>query len=144
MSHGEERFFIGELARRSGTSRDAIRYYESRGVLPAPPRARSGYRLYRMADVERLSFIAQAKRLGLTLDEIAETLEIVDRGREPCDHVRRALGERLSETRRCLSELRALEVKLEEALAGAERGRVASQAACRCRIIEDAARGGGG
>lgn len=39
--------FIGELAHRTGVSRDTIRYYESAGVLPPAERTRGGYRCYR-------------------------------------------------------------------------------------------------
>jgi DNA-binding transcriptional MerR regulator len=38
---------IGELARRSGLSVNALRYYDDLGVLPPPSRTQSGYRDYR-------------------------------------------------------------------------------------------------
>ena len=38
--------FIGEVAARSGVSRKALRLYEARGILPAPSRTASGYRVY--------------------------------------------------------------------------------------------------
>lgn len=141
---GEETFFIGELAERADVRRDTIRYYESLGVLPQPPRSGSGYRLYGSEDVERLEFVGRAQTLGLKLDEIAEVLEIVDEGREPCVHVRDSLAARLDETRARMRELRALERRLEVALRRAERNGGRGSEGCRCRIIEAGRDGVGG
>lgn len=131
-----ERFFIGELAERSGVSRDTIRYYESLGVLPEPPRTPAGYRLYDTDDVERIEFVGRAQVLGLTLDEIGEVLEMIDQGREPCVHVRDRIAERLEETRERIRELRALEERLERALDRADETDDVEGGGCRCRIIE--------
>ena len=49
---------------RSGVQAETIRYYESEGLLPKPERTAAGYRLYGASDVERLSFIRQARKLG--------------------------------------------------------------------------------
>ncbi len=140
----ENRFFIGELAERTGASRETIRYYEREGVLPKPERSESGYRLYGPEDVERLRFVGQAQALGLKLDEIGDVVEIVDGGGEPCVHVRRAVEERLDETRARIRQLRSLEGRLERALERAEEGASDGGEACRCRIIEGTARNGDG
>lgn len=131
-----ETFFIGELAERSGVSRDAIRYYEAEGVLPEARRSEGGYRIYGEDAVERLRFVDQAKTLGLTLEQIADVLALIDEAREPCRHVRRALEERLVETRDRIRELRGMETRLAQALsrAGDEEG--ATSEGCGCRIIE--------
>lgn len=61
---------IGQLAKLTGLTVKAIRYYEARGLLPPAPRTTSGYRLYSEADVHRLEFIRNAKALGLPLRQI--------------------------------------------------------------------------
>jgi len=133
---GQDTFFIGEIAERSGVTRDTIRYYEAVGVLPEASRTASGYRLYGPDDVARIEFIGQAQALGLSLEEIAEVLEIVDRGQEPCVHVRARLAARLDETRDRIGRLQALERRLKQTLARAsDRGSRGSEA-CHCRIIE--------
>lgn len=129
-----ESFFIGELADRTGLGRDAIRYYESVGVLPKAARNDGGYRLYGPEDVDRITFIGQAQTLGLTLEEITEILEIVDAGEEPCVHVRTRLEGRLEETRERIRDLRRLEGRLETTLSRASSEQ--SDSACRCRMIE--------
>jgi MerR family copper efflux transcriptional regulator len=67
-----ETLSIGQLAREAGVHIETIRYYERRGLLPEPPRSEAGYRQYSASDVWRLQFIGRAKRLGFTLNEIAE------------------------------------------------------------------------
>lgn len=68
---------IGELAQRTGISRDTIRFYEKMGLISAPQRQlSSGYKEYDDATVERLTLIAQAKALGFTLNEIREEVDV--------------------------------------------------------------------
>ncbi len=63
---------IGEVAKLSGTTIKAIRFYEARGLLPRPARSPSGYRLYADRDLKRLAFIRRAKLLGLPLAKIRD------------------------------------------------------------------------
>ncbi|HKA04646.1 MAG TPA: MerR family transcriptional regulator, partial [Acidimicrobiales bacterium] len=65
---------IGALATAAGISVETIRYYERRGLLPAPGRTGAGYRQYSGDDLWRLGFIRRAKDLGFTLAEITELL----------------------------------------------------------------------
>lgn len=126
--------WIGELAERSGLSRDAIRYYERVGVLPRPRRSKGGFRLYDERMVDRLAFVGRAQGLGLTLEEIREVLGLVQKGVEPCRHVRVRLRARLAELDERIAELSALRARLEETLAWAREAPAGT--ACRCRIIE--------
>ena len=71
---------IGQVAAESGVSIDTIRFYERRGILPAPSRTAAGYRVYVGAVVERLSLAKRLQGLGLTLDEIASALHERDEG----------------------------------------------------------------
>ncbi len=67
---------IGRLAKAAGVGADAIRFYERIGLLPAPRRSASGYRLYRPEDRQRLEFIRRAQGLGFSLEEIASLLKL--------------------------------------------------------------------
>jgi MerR family mercuric resistance operon transcriptional regulator len=67
---------IGTLARQSGVNLETIRFYERRGLLPEPPRSRSGYRLYPTEAGRRLRFIKRAQELGFTLKEVEELLTL--------------------------------------------------------------------
>src|ERR1700733_11879243 len=64
---------IGEVATNAGMSASRIRYYESRGLLPAPERI-SGKRRYAPEVLRRLAIIDAAQRVGFTLDEVSELL----------------------------------------------------------------------
>jgi DNA-binding transcriptional MerR regulator len=100
---------IGELARELGLNPKTIRYYEQIGLLPVPARNGAGFRLYGAADRERLRFIAKAKGLGLTLQEIGEILALRDAGQEPRAYVQDLITRKLAaidEQLRRLGELR--------------------------------------
>lgn len=73
---------IGELARRTGLTVPAIRFYEQRGLI-APERNAGNQRRYRRADIRRVSFVLIAQKMGLSLAEIAETLARLPHGRTP-------------------------------------------------------------
>jgi len=68
------RLTIGAVAKTSGLTVEAIRYYERLGLLPSPGRTPGGRRLYTRAVLTRLTFIDQAKALGLTLAQIGDLL----------------------------------------------------------------------
>ncbi len=65
-----------QLIQASGLSKDTIRYYEQRGLIPEPQRSSNNYKLYPKSTLELLKFIATAKQLGFTLNEIKNTLHL--------------------------------------------------------------------
>jgi MerR family redox-sensitive transcriptional activator SoxR len=73
---------IGDLARRTGLSVSAIRFYEARGLL-SPIRTAGNQRRFPRADIRRLSFAMIAQQLGLSLAEIETELRTLPDGRNP-------------------------------------------------------------
>jgi MerR family transcriptional regulator, copper efflux regulator len=67
---------IGELARRARVTTRTVRYYEGLGLLPAARREAGGHRQYEEDALARLAKIDWLKRMGLTLDEIAEVIPL--------------------------------------------------------------------
>lgn len=61
---------IGELARKSGLTPSAIRFYEEQGLLSPTSRTANGYREYASSAMDRLHVIQVSKRLGFSLDVI--------------------------------------------------------------------------
>ncbi|TSD93957.1 MerR family transcriptional regulator [Skermania sp. ID1734] len=109
---------ISELASRSGVPVRTLRYYETIGLV-RPQRDPNGYRRYGSDDVERLGFVAGAKRLGLRLDEIAELLALRTDGCAAVrDRLEAVVAARLAESRRSIVELEGFEKELVR-LAGA-------------------------
>jgi DNA-binding transcriptional MerR regulator len=103
---------IGELARRVHVNPKTVRYYESIGLLPAPERTESGYRVYAAADEELLAFIKAAQRLGMRLDEIREIIALRERGQAPCDYVRQMLRREVADIEHRIGELERLREEL--------------------------------
>lgn len=64
----------GQVAAAAGVNVQTLRYYERRGLLPAPDRTLGGHRVYPPEAVTRLRVIKVAQRLGLTLTEITDLL----------------------------------------------------------------------
>jgi MerR family mercuric resistance operon transcriptional regulator len=98
---------IGALARASGVNVETIRFYEKAGVMPAPPRSASGYRLYGEEHLKRLTFVRRGRELGFSLDEVRELLGLVDRSGYTCAQVRglmlahvEAIGRKIADLRR--------------------------------------------
>ena len=85
---------IGELARRTGLSVSAIRFYEQRGLVTAI-RTGGNQRRFLRSDIRRLSFAMIAQRLGLTLAEIEAELATLPQGRAPTREDWRAVSRRV-------------------------------------------------
>jgi len=79
---GDALLTIGELARRTGLSVSAIRFWEEKGLVEAL-RTRGGQRRFLRSDIRRLSFALIAQQLGFTLQEISRELGTLPQGRTP-------------------------------------------------------------
>ena len=110
--------FIGKLADQRGLNPRTLRYYENLGLLPAPSRTMSGYRVYGEETAQRLTFITKAKSLGLTLKEIGQILALRDSGQLPCSSVQRMLLEHIEHIDRQIAQLHALKTDLTALLNG--------------------------
>lgn len=73
---------IGDLARRTGLSVSAIRFYEERGLVRSL-RTSGNQRRFLRGEIRRLSFILIAQKLGLSLAEIETALSGLPQGRNP-------------------------------------------------------------
>ena len=71
-----EAYGIAELAREFGVTTRTIRYYEDKGLLS--PRRKGKGRVYAPRDRVRLRLIMRGKRLGFSLDEIRELIDLYD------------------------------------------------------------------
>lgn len=114
---------IGEVAQRVGVNPKTIRFYESIGVIPEPPRTHSGYRDYDDEHVERLRFIKSAQRVGLKLEDIAEVMAFRDRGERPCGYVVEVVRREVDDLSARIREMRQLKRELEGLIVEAEQQR---------------------
>jgi len=100
-----ERLSIGQLAKRANVNLETIRYYERRGMLPQPPRNKSGYRQYSQEDVKRTDFIKRCQALGFSLKEIAELLSLRVDPNSTCADMKRRIEEKISDVERKVADL---------------------------------------
>ena len=105
---------IGELAGTTGTSIEAIRFYERAGLLPPPARTAGNFRVYEEDHVQRLAFIRHCRSLDMTLDEIRVLLDIKDHPSKSCGDVNDLLDEHIGHVAARIKELRALEKQLKD------------------------------
>ena len=103
---------IGQLATATGLSRDALRFYEKRGLLVAQ-RGSNGYREYPPEAAQWLRYIRTAQSLGFTLAEIEADLPIVSGQPDSAPALREALRRKLDDIDRRVQGL----VQLREELA---------------------------
>jgi Hg(II)-responsive transcriptional regulator len=97
---------IGKVAKMTGMTVEAIRFYEKRGLINAPERTPSGYRRYSPEAVKRICFIQHAKDAGFTLAEIAELLMLRETASDSCGLVKMRAENKLKDVEKRLNELR--------------------------------------
>jgi len=104
---------IGELAQRTGISRDALRFYEKHGLITPTARTDSGYRLYSKSDVLRISFILSAKEVGFTLNEVHQLLELeVTKDKKSCQDVKEFVDNKIQVVNQRLIEMKKIKQSL--------------------------------
>jgi DNA-binding transcriptional MerR regulator len=81
---------VTELARELGVTARAIRLYEDKGLI-APQRV-GNRRVYSNRDRGRLVLILRGKRLGFSLREIRDWLELYDTGLDQTEQIKRLLA----------------------------------------------------
>ncbi len=122
---------IGALARETGAKIPTIRYYESIGLLPAPPRSAGNRRLYDSSAANRLLFIRHARELGFEVDAIRELLALAEEPHRSCSKVDALAREQLEAVTSRIERLTALKSELESMIRSCAKGRIA-----QCRILE--------
>lgn len=103
---------ISVVAEQSNVPAKTIRYYESIGLISAPPRSEGGYRVYSGRDVETLRFIQRARSLGFSVKDVGDLLALWhDRSRVSAEV--KAVAERhVEEIERKIADLEAMRATL--------------------------------
>lgn len=126
---------IGVVAKKTGLSIDAIRFYERAGLISVPPRTAGGFRLYEESALDTLLFIRRVQHLGFTLAEIRDLLALRARPLQSCAPVRRRLQQKMAHIQNKLSQLQKLEAELSAAL---RKCNSQMQKSSRCPILQRA------
>lgn len=130
---------IKEVADASGFTAATLRYYEQIGLLPEASRTAAGYRMYDQRTLDRLAFIARAKQLGCSLDEITGLTTAWDGGQ--CgpiqDRLRQLVAGKIEAARHQIAELVTFTAELQQAATALERHRPDGACDTDCGCISD-------
>ncbi len=129
---------VGEVAERAGVNVETLRYYERRGLLPAPDRTPSGHRRYDEETVRFLGAIKEAQAVGFTLAEIAEYLRAARRSGAPPEALRVRMASKIDQIDARIAALRRMRDELARVVGCA----CASLDHCTCGAAYLARRGG--
>lgn len=130
-------FQVGEVSRRLGLNPQTLYFYERIGLMPSPKRTAAGYRLYDQPDLERLSFITQAKALGLSLDDIKELLMLQDGQQLSCKEVYDRLLKKVQQIDDTIGKLQTLKAQLTPLLDQCHRSLEQTQAGQQCVVFQE-------
>ena len=105
-------FSISELAREFDVTPRAIRFYEDQGLIS--PRRDGQRRIYATRDRTRLKLTLRGKRLGLSLSEIRELIDMYEPGQDERPQLERFLALLESHRASLLSQQADIEAQLSE------------------------------
>ena len=111
---------IGEASAASGVSPKMVRYYETVGLLPPPPRRRNRYRDYGEREVHELRFIGRARLLGFPMKDIRALLSLWRDRDRPSREVREIAAGHLAGLEGRLADIRAMTVALRHLIAACQ------------------------
>lgn len=94
--------------------REALRFYERKGLIPNPIRTQSGYRVYPKETLRRIAFIKVARSIGFTLSEIKVFLAVNNKGPVTRKFVIQSIEDKLVQINEKLASLHAVKTTLEE------------------------------
>ncbi len=126
-----QEFSIGELAREAGCSVQSVRWYETRGLLPAPARTRGNQRRYTAEHKHRLKFLRHARDLGFSLDDIRGLLSLTGQPDMACEEADKIASAHLEDVEARIAALEELRQELRTMVHECRGGRIAE-----CRVIE--------
>ncbi|SEB05609.1 Cd(II)/Pb(II)-responsive transcriptional regulator [Paraburkholderia sartisoli] len=124
---------IGELARIAGCAVDTVRFYERAGILPAPARTASNYRVYTAAHMDELALVLRCRALDMSLDEIRLLLEKRHAPESDCDAVNELLDQHMAALDLRIAEL----TRLKEAFSKLRQRCSKARTAAECGILRE-------
>ncbi|OAN99895.1 MerR family transcriptional regulator [Sphingomonadales bacterium EhC05] len=123
--------FIGELAKKTNTKVETIRYYEREGILPAADRTDANYRDYSPVHLAKLTFIRRSRDLGFSMAQVRSLLDLAVDDDQPCAGVDAMAREHIINVDRKIADLTLLRAELSHLLNACDSERIG-----KCRIVE--------
>lgn len=133
------RMQVADLAKSANVTPATVRYYTRTGLLKPERDPNNDYRCYGLSDLQRVEFVKQAQRLGLTIRDIKAVLNLVEQGQSPCDKVRELVTSKLESIRTQMAELEVLHCNIVSALEMWQEGSVeGSEQETLCPLVSQA------
>jgi MerR family transcriptional regulator, copper efflux regulator len=130
---------IKQVADASGFTATTLRYYEQIGLLPEASRTAAGYRVYDQRTLDRLAFIARAKQLGCSLEEITGLTTAWDGGQ--CgpiqDQLRHLVAGKIEAAQHQITQLAMFLAELQQAASSLEPHRPDGACDTDCGCVSD-------
>jgi MerR family mercuric resistance operon transcriptional regulator len=105
---------IGKIAKQTGVTVEAVRFYEKQGLIAEPQRTESGYRQYPPDTIKRVHFIQRAKEAGFTLKDIGELLKLRREPGTTCTDIKLRALEKINEVDQKIKDLQRIKESLEQ------------------------------
>jgi len=105
MNNQQTSLTIGDIAKAAAVGVETIRYYQRKGLIAVPTKPLQGFRKYPQEVVNIVRFIKRAQKLGFSLSEIAELLEL---GSGHCNDVRAHAEKKRDTIEKQIRDLQAL------------------------------------
>jgi MerR family copper efflux transcriptional regulator len=103
---------ISDVAKKTGLTSKAIRFYEEKGLVTAPLRSDNGYRSYTQKHLDELTLLRQARQVGFNLEECRELVNLFnDPARHSADVKARTL-QKVADIEKVISELQGMRQQL--------------------------------
>ncbi|MFQ3231289.1 MAG: DNA-binding transcriptional MerR regulator [Reinekea sp.] len=103
---------IGKLAKLSGCTVQAIRYYEKEGLISQPERTEGNFRIYDFEVLDKLAFIKNCRAIDLTLSETKHLISLQHLSCAPCEEVNEIIDNHLLDVESRIKDLQTLQEDL--------------------------------
>jgi len=103
---------ISDVAKKTGLTSKAIRFYEEKGVVTPPLRSENGYRTYNGHHLDELNLLRQARQVGFTLDECRELVALFNNPSRHSADVKTRTLQKADEIAAHIEELHAMRARL--------------------------------
>lgn len=103
---------ISDVAKRTGLTRKAIRFYEEKGLVTPPLRAENGYRSYGQKHLDELTLLHQARQVGFNLEECGELVALFNNPARHSADVKARTLQKVADIERHIAQLNAMRERL--------------------------------
>jgi len=103
---------ISDVAKKTGLTSKAIRFYEEKGLVTPPLRGDNGYRSYTQKHLDELTLLRQARQVGFNLEECGELVNLFNDPKRHSADVKARTLQKVADIERHIKELQSMRKQL--------------------------------